>query len=166
MKEICILNIYQLNVYIVLNIMFKLKNGSVTDAFQEKFRLTSHCYFTRNSTYNFKERRLSLKITKFAILSRGTFLWNKFLHNNTKAFTSSSFFQKTLKNRFRKPSFILSKNIKSWVLDLEISVLTFVNSDPYKADPCKTYLPLGKTYRPLRVLCICFHLWNKKLKLK
>ena len=49
--------------------------------------------------YIFKELRFNLKITKFTILSRGPRLWNKILDNNTKAFPSSSSFQKTIKNR-------------------------------------------------------------------
>ena len=69
--------------------MFKAKNGLIPDAFQNKF----------NSMCNFKELRLSLKITKFAISSRGPRLWNKILDNNTKAFTSYSLFQTTIKNR-------------------------------------------------------------------
>ena len=48
---------------------------------------------------NFKEPRFSLKITKFAISSQGPRLWNKILDNNTKAFTSYSLFQATIKNR-------------------------------------------------------------------
>ena len=41
----------------------------------------------------------SLKITRFAISSRGPRIWNKVLDNNTKAFTSHSLFQTTIKNR-------------------------------------------------------------------
>ena len=48
---------------------------------------------------NFNEPRFSLKVTKFAILSRGPRLWNKIFDNNTKAFTSYSLFQITIKNR-------------------------------------------------------------------
>ena len=47
--------------------------------------------------HNFKEPRSSLKVTKFAILSQGPRLWNKILDNNTKAFTSYSLFQTTIK---------------------------------------------------------------------
>ena len=54
-------------------------------------------YFTKNSMCNFKEPRFSLKVTKFAISSRGPSLWNKILDNNTKAFTSYSLFQTTMK---------------------------------------------------------------------
>ena len=42
MKDLCILNIYQLNIYNVLNLMFKAKNGSMPDDFQNKFHLISH----------------------------------------------------------------------------------------------------------------------------
>ena len=51
--------------------MFKAKNGLIPDAFQNKFNMISHDYFTKNSMCNFKESRFSLKITKFAISSRG-----------------------------------------------------------------------------------------------
>ena len=53
----------------------------------------------KNSMYNFKELQFSLKVTTFAISSRGPRFWNKILDNNTKAFTSYSLFQKTIKNR-------------------------------------------------------------------
>ena len=68
-------------------------------AFQNKFNTISHDYFTKNSMCNFKKPRSSLKVTKFAIPSRGPRLWNKILDNNTKAFTSYSLFQTTIKNR-------------------------------------------------------------------
>ena len=68
MRELCILNIYQLNIY-VLNLMFKAKNGLIPGAFQSKLNRISHDYFTKNSMCNFKEPRFSLKITKFAISS-------------------------------------------------------------------------------------------------
>ena len=97
MKELCIFNIYQLNIY-VLNLMFKVKNDLLPDAFQNKFNMILHEYFTKNSMCNYKEPRFSLKVTKFAISSRGPHLWNKILDNNTKAFTSYSLFQ-TIKNR-------------------------------------------------------------------
>ena len=41
----------------------KLKDDSIPDASQNKFHLTSYDYFTKNSMYNFKETRFSLKIT-------------------------------------------------------------------------------------------------------
>ena len=79
--------------------MFTVKNGLVLDASQNKFNMFSDDYFTKNSMCNFKQPRFSLKVTKFAISSRGPCLWNKILDNITKAFTSYSLFQTTIKNR-------------------------------------------------------------------
>ena len=79
--------------------MFKLKNGLIADDFQNKFNLISHDDFTKNSMCNSNEPQFSLKVTKFAISSRGPRIWNKILDNNTKAFTSYSLFQTTAKNR-------------------------------------------------------------------
>ena len=79
--------------------MFKVKNGLIPDALQNKFNMISHDYFTINSMCNFKKPRFSLKLTKFAISSRGPRLWNKTLDNNTKTFTSYSLFQTTIKNK-------------------------------------------------------------------
>ena len=67
--------------------------------FRTKFHMISHHCFTKNSMCDFKEPQFSLKITKFAISSRGTRLWNKIVDNNTKAFISYSLFQTTRKNR-------------------------------------------------------------------
>ena len=94
MKKLCIWNIYQLNIYNALNLMFKVKNSPIPDAFQNRFYLTSHDYFTKNRMYNFKETRFSVKITKFAISWHGSRLWKEILDNNT-----NSLFQKTIKNR-------------------------------------------------------------------
>ena len=55
--------------------MFKVKPDLIPDAFQNKFNMISHDDFTKNSMCNFKERRFSLKITKFAVSSRGPRLW-------------------------------------------------------------------------------------------
>ena len=49
--------------------------------------------------YNFKEPRFSFKKTKLALASRGPSFLNKILDNNTKAFTSSSFFEKNMKSK-------------------------------------------------------------------
>ena len=79
--------------------MFKVKNILIPDAFQNKFNMISHDCFTKNSMCNFKEPQCSLKVTEFAISSRGPRLWNKILDNNIKTFTSYSLFQATIKNR-------------------------------------------------------------------
>ena len=59
------------------------------DAFQNKFYLISHDYFSKNSIYNIKKPKFNLKITIYVISSRGPRLWNRILDNNTIAFKSS-----------------------------------------------------------------------------
>ena len=93
MEKLCILNIYQVNI----SNMAQYPLFKILPFF--KFHSISHDYFTKNSMCNFKEPRFSLKITKFTTSSRLACLWNKVLDNIYKAFTSSSLFQKTIKNR-------------------------------------------------------------------
>ena len=53
-------------------------------------------------------------------------------------FYVSRFVQKTIKNRLinlENADFVLLKNIKTWLLKSEVSVLTLINSDP-----CNAYL--------------------------
>ena len=45
--------------------MFTVKNGSIHDAFQNKFYFISHDHFTKNSKYSFKEHTFSLKQLNF-----------------------------------------------------------------------------------------------------
>ena len=52
--------------------MFKVQNGTVTNAFQNKLQGILHDYFTKKSMYNDKEPRCSLKILKLALSSRGS----------------------------------------------------------------------------------------------
>lgn len=79
--------------------MFTVKKGSILYAFQNQSQLILYNYFTKNSTYSFKELWFSLKINKFAILSQGPHLWNKISENNTKDCTSYFLIQKTIKIR-------------------------------------------------------------------
>ena len=74
---------YLQDIYDVLSLMVKLKNGSIPDVFQNKFHLISHDCFTKDNVCNFKKPRFSLKITQFAKSSHGARRWNKILENNT-----------------------------------------------------------------------------------
>ena len=65
-------------------------NSSIPDAFQKIFQLISHDYFKNYTMYNLKDSR------------------NTVLDNNTKAFTSSSLFQKTMKYRSINPEHVVS----------------------------------------------------------
>ena len=77
MKHLDILNIYKLNLYQVLNIMFRVKTNTTPETLQDKFKVIKHNYSTRYKEYNFKEPNILFRVTKFALSSRGPRLWNK-----------------------------------------------------------------------------------------
>ena len=53
MEENGILNVYKLNLYQVLNFMFRVHNETIPKSFQTKFQYTEHKYETRQSKDNF-----------------------------------------------------------------------------------------------------------------
>ena len=53
MEENGILNVYKLNLYQVLNFMFRVHNETIQKSFQTKFQYIEHKYETRQSKYNF-----------------------------------------------------------------------------------------------------------------
>ena len=72
-----ILNIYKWNIYHTVNLMFRVKNNTIPEAFRTKFQIVQHNYVTRHSENNFEKPKITLKATKFVISSRGPRLWNK-----------------------------------------------------------------------------------------
>ena len=42
-----ILNIYKLNIYHTVNLMFRAKNNTIPEAFRTKFQIVQHNYATR-----------------------------------------------------------------------------------------------------------------------
>ena len=55
MKHLDILNIYELNLYQILNMMFRVKTNSLPETLQNKFKIIECNYCARYSEYNFKE---------------------------------------------------------------------------------------------------------------
>ena len=122
-------------IYNALNLRFKVNIYSITDAFQSKFYLISHDYFRKNIIYNLKKPRknnkynrkglkLCFKRSKFPISLSRTCISNKILKFYILLFVPKYYNQQTDKSR--KRSFILLKNIKTSILELEVSVLTLV----------------------------------------
>ena len=76
MKHLGILNIYKLTLYQILNIMFRVKLIQYQKPFIILQKLEHNCYVEHNystqySESNFKEPNIFLRVTKFAISSRG-----------------------------------------------------------------------------------------------
>ena len=102
MEKTGILNIYKLNIYHVINLMFRVKNNTIPEVFVNKFEIVHHHYPTRHSENNFIEPKIYFKATKFAISSRGPRLWNSLTDKDTKTITSTPLFKRRLKNHLIK----------------------------------------------------------------
>ena len=66
MKELNILNVYQINILQHLLFMFKVKNSITPRVFNQVFSLIDHLYATRFSDNSFKICYINLKLTRFA----------------------------------------------------------------------------------------------------
>ena len=88
-----ILNIYKLNIYHTVNLMFRVKNNTMPEVFRTRFQIVQHNYATRHSESNFEEPKITLKATKFAMSSRGLRPWNKHTGRFVKTITSTLVFK-------------------------------------------------------------------------
>ena len=66
-QQLAILNIYELNLYQILNIMFWVKTNSIPETLQNKFKVIEHNYSTIYSEYNFKKVNTISKSQNFLL---------------------------------------------------------------------------------------------------
>ena len=98
-KELNILNVYQINILQHLLLIFKVKNSITLRVFNKAFSLIDHLYPTRFSDNSFKIFDLKLKLSRFAIGLRGLTIWNKFLTQSEKYYTSIDKFKNKIKEK-------------------------------------------------------------------
>ena len=96
MEENGILNVYKLNLYQVLNFMFRVQNETIPKSSQTKFQYIELKYETRQSKDNFIIQKRNTQIIRFAISSRGPRIWNS-LTNKTKTIDFYPLFKCTIK---------------------------------------------------------------------
>ena len=96
-----VLNIYKLNIYQILNFMFKIKANTAPCIFQNQFTEIQHQYSTRFSKNSFVESQLVYSQTKFSVLSWGPRLWNKLLDQQQKFLGRETSFKKSIKLNLR-----------------------------------------------------------------
>ena len=96
-----VLNIYKLNIYQILNFMFKIKANTAPCIFQNQFTEIQHQYSTRFSKNSFVESQLVYSQTKFFVLSWGPRLWNKLLDQQQKFLGRETSFKKSIKLNLR-----------------------------------------------------------------
>ena len=99
MKELNILNLYQINILQHLTFMFRVKNSITLRVFNQVFSLIDHLYPTRFSDNSFKICDFNLKLAGCAIGFRGPTILNKFLMESEKCCTSIDIFKNKMKER-------------------------------------------------------------------
>ena len=111
MKELKILNVYQINILQHLLFMFKVKSNIISRTFNQAFSLIDHIYPTRFSDTGFKICVLNLKLTRFVIVFRSQTMRNRFLMEIEKSYTSIVVFKNKIKVKILNISnkFILFK---------------------------------------------------------
>ena len=102
MEENGILNVYKLNLYQVLNFMFRVHNETIPKSFQTKFQYIEHKYETRQSKDNFISPKRNTRINRFSVSSRGRRIWNSLTNNPTKTIDFCPLFKTTIKEDLLK----------------------------------------------------------------
>ena len=67
MKQINIFNICKLHIYYIINLMFRVKNNTITEALENKFEIVHHHYPIQHSKTNFTGTEKYFKVFKWAI---------------------------------------------------------------------------------------------------
>ena len=104
-KELNILNVYQINILQHLLFMLKIKNSITPRVLNQVFSLIDHLYPTKFSDNSFKACDFNLKLIRFAIGFRGPTIWNKFLKKSEKCYTSIDVFKNKTKKKKKSKSF-------------------------------------------------------------
>ena len=98
MKDLNILNVYQLNIFQTLPFMFKQQSENNPQVFKSQFSKISHRYPTRYSLNNYAIPKTMLRKTDFAITCRAPSLWNKIATAEMKKSASINIFKSQLKS--------------------------------------------------------------------
>ena len=94
MVRMKVLNKHKLNIYQILNFMFKIKTNTAPCIFENQFTEIQHKYSTRFIKNSFVESQLVYSQTKFSASSRRPQLWNKLLDQQQKSLDRETFFKK------------------------------------------------------------------------
>ena len=84
LKNLNVLNVYQINFYQNLNSMQRIKMWNITKVFHETIKKTNHKYPTTFSNFNYNIKKYSLKSTKYSVSYGGPTLWNTILDKRDK----------------------------------------------------------------------------------
>ena len=98
MRDKNALNVYQINIFLVLKLMYKAKHNLNLRVFDNTLTEINHRYPTSFSRSNFKQPKIITKGTSFVIYSRGSKISNNYPHELEKTILSLLLFLNKLKN--------------------------------------------------------------------
>ena len=98
-RDMTVLSVNQINIFQVLKCMHKGKHNSKPAIFDNTFTEIHHRYLPKIGKNNFKQPKIINKVTSFAIFSRGSKIWNNYLHEFEKTILSLNLFLNKLKNK-------------------------------------------------------------------
>ena len=87
-RDMNTLNVYQINIFQVLKFMYKANHNLNARVFHNTLTEIHHRYPKRFSRSNYKQPKLITKATSFVISSRGSKIWNNYLHEFEKTILS------------------------------------------------------------------------------
>ena len=99
MQKLGILNVYQLNIYNILLLVYKSMHGLSPTSFATKFSKIQHKYQTRNTSKSLQVPPGKLMVSRFSVGNRGPLIWNKFVDRNINEFNSLHQFQVYVKQK-------------------------------------------------------------------
>ena len=104
MQKMHALNVYQINIFLIIRFMHKHKLNKNPKISANSFNKIEHKYPTRYSRNNYKLPKLKTKNKSFAINYWGPYLWNKCPDDNEKVILSMNFFSSIIKKELRTMS--------------------------------------------------------------
>ena len=91
-----------MNLYQILNIMFRVKTNSILQILRDIFKIIEHNYSTKYSEYSFKEPNIFCRVTKFAISPCGPRHQDKHTDKLLETTNSLPLFKAKIKDRLIK----------------------------------------------------------------
>ena len=98
MLDMNALNVYQINIYQNLILLYKAHTDTAPSIFCNKFSNVNHNYLTSSkNSGNYTILKSTMKLTNFAISRRGPILWNTVLDATLKEIQSLPLFKTKIK---------------------------------------------------------------------
>ena len=93
-----ILNVFEINLFQLMTIMFRHKKQLLPEIFSNKFAPASNRYSTRLTRHGYREKTPPSQLNKFSITTRGPYVWNRMTCKEAKVSHTLQSFKKQIKS--------------------------------------------------------------------